>query len=489
MSEFSERLAKDFQDREYREVYAEDFLNTSLATQISVIREQRGLTQKQLAEKIGTQQAGVSRVENVNYAAWNINTLRKIAYALGARLKVSIETYRTLVEEAEEFCRETLQRPAFEDDPFFRATPTAAGRFEDSPTGWMSRILVPWLEQEIWRTGDLVDWFQGYGLPVTGEEEYPFRWILRSLPLGAERNKYKTTLAARLASLLDERPDVDPPGRRPDDVLYNLFMLCAGLDSPDQLAEPLCAVYERLRKGEIRLNDELRDALRAALARNQIDNRLRPVWERMITHGRDDNLLGNEYEGFAGVRRMPASAQLRGWPDMEAVGCALKKMADHVGQHLDREREFRSLIGQVKELYPADQSMNWDLLAQAHDKQWPDWAWSCVPRLFVWRKPDFFLFAVDPYLFTVQRKAGDRIRLDIRVHPVGGDLSEGAELLRQRMEAALQQSRLPSPKGFLNEVNVALEQLQLETGQRDPFERVHQEVLLEQGFTIETSVG
>jgi ribosome-binding protein aMBF1 (putative translation factor) len=72
-----ETLKNEFSDPEYRYAYAEDFLNTWVATQIRVLREQRGMTQQDLAEAIGTKQAGVSRVENVNYSAWKTETLRR----------------------------------------------------------------------------------------------------------------------------------------------------------------------------------------------------------------------------------------------------------------------------------------------------------------------------------------------------------------------------------------------------------------------------
>jgi transcriptional regulator with XRE-family HTH domain len=123
MSELRERLKKEFADQEYREAYAEDFLNTSIATQIKVIREQREMTQGELADKIGTKQAGISRSENVNYAAWKIETLKKIAFALGCRLKVSIETFGSLLDEAETFSREALQRVSFENDLAFKVQP------------------------------------------------------------------------------------------------------------------------------------------------------------------------------------------------------------------------------------------------------------------------------------------------------------------------------------------------------------------------------
>jgi len=110
-------MERDFQDEEYRYAYAEDFLNTWIATQIVALREQRCLSQLQFGELIGTKQPGVSRLENVNHSTWKSDTLKKIARALGVRLKITFETFGTLLEEDRNFSREYLQRPSFADDP------------------------------------------------------------------------------------------------------------------------------------------------------------------------------------------------------------------------------------------------------------------------------------------------------------------------------------------------------------------------------------
>ena len=120
MSESRNTLKKEFLDPEYRQAYAEDFLNTLIATQIRVLRDQRELTQEEFGELIGTQQAGVSRLENVNYSSWKTETLRKIARALKVRLKITFEDFTTLLDDAESFSRENLQRVAFEQDPTFQ---------------------------------------------------------------------------------------------------------------------------------------------------------------------------------------------------------------------------------------------------------------------------------------------------------------------------------------------------------------------------------
>jgi transcriptional regulator with XRE-family HTH domain len=103
-------------DAEYADSYDASFLNAFIATQIKVIREQRGMTQGQLAATVGTTQGGISRVENVNYSSWNVRTLRKLARAFDVRLKVSFEPYGTLPLDVVHFDRQHLERvPRTED--------------------------------------------------------------------------------------------------------------------------------------------------------------------------------------------------------------------------------------------------------------------------------------------------------------------------------------------------------------------------------------
>ncbi|HYL36804.1 MAG TPA: helix-turn-helix transcriptional regulator, partial [Bryobacteraceae bacterium] len=84
---------------------------------IKVLREKNGWTQAKLAEEIKTTQTVISRIENVNYSAWNISTLKKLARAFRVRLKVSFETYGSLIDDVENFSREALDRFPREKDP------------------------------------------------------------------------------------------------------------------------------------------------------------------------------------------------------------------------------------------------------------------------------------------------------------------------------------------------------------------------------------
>jgi transcriptional regulator with XRE-family HTH domain len=117
-----QRLRIDLRDEEYRHAYADEQLNLSIGTQIKVIREAQDMKQVELAHKVGTQQAGISRLESANYSGWSIAVLRRLAKAFDLRLRVSFEEFGTLWNEVENFNRGSLERRQFRDDPEFSDT-------------------------------------------------------------------------------------------------------------------------------------------------------------------------------------------------------------------------------------------------------------------------------------------------------------------------------------------------------------------------------
>ena len=60
-----------------------------LATEIRALREARGLSQRELAERVGTTQSAIARLEGGNISP-SLPTLDKIAEALEAELSVSL---------------------------------------------------------------------------------------------------------------------------------------------------------------------------------------------------------------------------------------------------------------------------------------------------------------------------------------------------------------------------------------------------------------
>src|SRR5215469_16906455 len=123
MSAINEALREELRDPEQSEGYAESFLDSYIATQIKVLREQAGLSQTALGQLIGSRQGVISRIENVNYSKWNVSTLKKLARAFRVRLKVSFETYGSLLADVEDFSRPRLEREPREKDSILYSIP------------------------------------------------------------------------------------------------------------------------------------------------------------------------------------------------------------------------------------------------------------------------------------------------------------------------------------------------------------------------------
>jgi transcriptional regulator with XRE-family HTH domain len=119
MSELRGNLREEFQDKEYRDTYADESLSTYIATQIKVLREQRQLTQRELAESAGMAQPRIAVMEDINYSSWSISTLRRLAQAFDVRLSVKFENFSSLIPEIETLSREALERDSFADDTWF----------------------------------------------------------------------------------------------------------------------------------------------------------------------------------------------------------------------------------------------------------------------------------------------------------------------------------------------------------------------------------
>ncbi|MGB7601960.1 MAG: helix-turn-helix transcriptional regulator [Candidatus Sulfotelmatobacter sp.] len=132
MSELIDKLRPEFQDKEYRDAYAEECLNTMIATQIKVLREQRKMTQGQVAEATGMKQPRVAVLEDASYENWSVNTLKRFARAFDVALSVKFETFSKLIEDFENISRESLQRPTFADDARFQHRTTRRSRFRRS---------------------------------------------------------------------------------------------------------------------------------------------------------------------------------------------------------------------------------------------------------------------------------------------------------------------------------------------------------------------
>ncbi|MBT9168775.1 MAG: Antitoxin HigA1 [Syntrophomonadaceae bacterium] len=90
-------LEKQLKDPEFRKEYEALEPEYQLAKSIIELRLKRGITQKELAERIGTKQSGISRLESVNTRSNpSLSLLERVAEALDAKLVVYVKPRENL---------------------------------------------------------------------------------------------------------------------------------------------------------------------------------------------------------------------------------------------------------------------------------------------------------------------------------------------------------------------------------------------------------
>lgn len=75
----------------FRKGFEEEALKLAIGEQLSQLRQEAGLTQAQVAKRIGTTASAISRYENADYDRYELRTLRKIVRACGGRLVIALE--------------------------------------------------------------------------------------------------------------------------------------------------------------------------------------------------------------------------------------------------------------------------------------------------------------------------------------------------------------------------------------------------------------
>ncbi len=93
--EILDRMIGD--DPELRALIEEEQINAQVAVEIYELRKSRGLTQRDLASRLGTTQSVIARLEDADYEGHSLRMLRRIAEALGARLSVHLIPIESLI--------------------------------------------------------------------------------------------------------------------------------------------------------------------------------------------------------------------------------------------------------------------------------------------------------------------------------------------------------------------------------------------------------
>ena len=88
---FDRYLDEQLQDPTFASRYEAAGEAWEVSMQLAALRQQAGLSQKELARRLKTSQQQVSRLESTGYEGHSLNMLRRVAKALNARVRVTIE--------------------------------------------------------------------------------------------------------------------------------------------------------------------------------------------------------------------------------------------------------------------------------------------------------------------------------------------------------------------------------------------------------------
>src|SRR3954470_12957756 len=89
---FDRYLESQLQDPVFAARFHEAGEAWDVALQLAALREQAGLSQKELARKLKTTQQQISRLESPSYEGHSLSMLRRVAKVLHARVRVVLET-------------------------------------------------------------------------------------------------------------------------------------------------------------------------------------------------------------------------------------------------------------------------------------------------------------------------------------------------------------------------------------------------------------
>ncbi|OGZ60926.1 MAG: hypothetical protein A2919_00040 [Candidatus Spechtbacteria bacterium RIFCSPLOWO2_01_FULL_43_12] len=87
----SSALAQELKSKQFRKVWEEPTGDPYLDTALTIIkmRKKKKLTQSQLAQKAGTTQQVIARLESLTYRSYSLKTLEKLAKALGKKPQIT----------------------------------------------------------------------------------------------------------------------------------------------------------------------------------------------------------------------------------------------------------------------------------------------------------------------------------------------------------------------------------------------------------------
>lgn len=118
--QLSKSLEKPFRrmkaSRSAKEAYVTAEVMTAIAHQIRALRIQRGWSQKDLAQKMGTTQTAISRLEDPSYGRLTLKTLLDLSQAFDTGLEVKFISLVTMLQNTYFVQADSRLVPSFEEE-------------------------------------------------------------------------------------------------------------------------------------------------------------------------------------------------------------------------------------------------------------------------------------------------------------------------------------------------------------------------------------
>lgn len=81
-------------DSAREQAYEEEVINAEIARKVYDLRTKAGLTQQELAARVGTTKSAISRLEDADYGGHSLSMLKRIAEALDKRVQIRFVSAR-----------------------------------------------------------------------------------------------------------------------------------------------------------------------------------------------------------------------------------------------------------------------------------------------------------------------------------------------------------------------------------------------------------
>src|SRR5438445_11026074 len=110
------QLVAKLSNKEYRDIFVSEQVNTGLSFQMRALREQRDWSQAELGRRSEMAQSRISVMEDANYSRFSLTTLKRLASAFDVGLVVRFAPFSELLTHFANLSPRALEATSFHDD-------------------------------------------------------------------------------------------------------------------------------------------------------------------------------------------------------------------------------------------------------------------------------------------------------------------------------------------------------------------------------------